>query len=162
MTDSEFTKYKKLLKQFYEEACVAMKISMDHVEWVYESNGNRFESILNGTELEVYEIVDATMITFKHYINENWLKDRVENNDLYDLRYLMYHDARTQYQHLQMYRYETNQICEEPVDIVKLWIDNQKSYKRNDGKDSNIDYHLQPLEIDANAKASASISKGCR
>ncbi|MFT0653177.1 hypothetical protein ACMSD4_12175 [Bacteroides thetaiotaomicron] len=133
---------KKQLEHNFNAAleCLGVKSS---IGIIYEYNPIRFNSNSNAAECNNINL----------YINEAWIDMLIAKNDFYDVKYMMYHEARHIYQEQIIKDYkERGKSCELPA-TIKAWIKNFDNYKRNTGEESVDANADQVVEIDANAFA---------
>lgn len=67
--------------------------------------------------------------------------------------YLMAHEARHVYQHMQILMLLNGKQSIESSSLVMSWMNNFQNYIRNEGGKSVMLYHRQPVEVDADAFA---------
>lgn len=120
--------------------CLGIK---SNIEIVYEYNPERFNSNSNAAECN-----NANL-----YINEAWIDMLIAENDFYDVKYMMYHEARHIYQEKVIKDYKERGKSSELPATIKAWIENFSDYKRNTCEDSIDTNANQVVEIDANAFA---------
>lgn len=134
---------KKQLEHNFNTALECLGIQSSSIRIVYEYNPKRFNSCINAAE---YDSVNL-------YINEAWIDRLIELNDFYDLKYLMYHEARHIYQDCVIKDFKNRGKSSELPATIKAWEENFNNYKRNTGEDSLDVNANQIIEIDANAFA---------
>lgn len=135
---------KKKLREYFEEACNVLGVHHQNIQFVYERIGDKFKTVYNTCETS-----DNSL-----YINEDWISEVLRENDLYDLQYQMYHEARHFYQYMVIADYRVRgRSCELPTRI-KQWEFECENYIRNEGTDETQKANAtQSMEIDANAFA---------
>ena len=138
------SKAKKILEETFKDALAMLELPPFPYTFIYERMGQRFLTMDNAEEVDnVSHIV---------YINEDWANARIKDYS-YDLYYLMAHEARHVYQHMQILLYFKGRTTREPLSLVLSWRDNFQNYIRNEGWGTIKPYHCQPVEVDADAFA---------
>lgn len=137
---------KRKVEMYFKNACKTLNIEFSNYIYVYEPIGSRFATSCNSAEFSGNVL----------YINEDWIKIAIDNDDEYDLEFVMAHEARHQYQQFVINDFYTRgRSCELPS-IINSWIESFQVYKRNEGDElSEIANANQAVEIDANAFAAA-------
>lgn len=141
---------KAQLRAYFDEACEVLRIDGSQYEFQYETIGQRFATVDNAAEMQNYTL----------YINEDWIKNSISEDAEFDLRYILYHEARHIYQHKVIEEFEvTGRSSELPVTILS-WKQEFSTYIRNEGDDDSWQKNIsQSVEIDANAFANAMLIK---
>lgn len=132
------------LREYFEEACAVLGVNHKEIIFAYDHIGERFKTISNTCE------TDGDIL----YINEDWIKEMLNINFLYDLQYQMYHEARHYYQSMVILDYHIRgKSCELPS-TIRQWEAENNNYQRNEGTtETQQRYAAQKIEIDANAFA---------
>ena len=133
---------KRIIENSFRDAMSLLKMSAETIQFQYEPIGGRFKTMENSME------TNPTTV----FVNENWANECILNYQ-FDLFFLPAHEARHQYQKLQIEKFCKGLQTNEDPELIQSWINNNKDYKRNEGPESFPAYITQPVEVDANAFA---------
>lgn len=87
------------------------------------------------------------------YVNEDWLRMIFQTENVTELRRMLYHEFRHQYQFDQVARSQNSDTTLETIETVKSWENEMYDNIRNDNSEKTVDYYLQNVELDAEAFA---------
>lgn len=138
------------MRGYFDEACKVLFIDSSLYEFQYETIGERFATLDNAAEMDGHIL----------HINEDWVRNSINEEAEFDLRYIMYHEVRHIYQHRVIAEFEkTGRSSELPV-IILSWMQDFSVYIRNEGDEDSWQKNIsQSVEIDANAFANAMLLK---
>lgn len=137
---------KVLLRKYFEEACQVLEVDHTQISFAYDHIGARFKTPGNTCE------TDGNVL----YINEDWIKEILRVNFLYDLQYQMYHEARHFYQSMIIADFHARGKSKELPATIRQWEVENADYQRNEGTEETQKANAaQKIEIDANAFAIA-------
>ena len=140
---------KVLLRQFFEEACQVLEVDHTQITFAYDHIGPRFKTPGNTCE------TDGNIL----YINEDWVKEILRIDFLYDLQYQMYHEARHYYQSMIIADFHARGKSKELPATIRQWELENANYQRNEGTEETQKANAaQKIEIDANAFAIAMLN----
>lgn len=140
------------LRRYFEEACGVLKVDSIDISFAYDNIGERFRTTNNSCEIDGKTL----------FINKDWIKECMKINDLYDLQYQMYHEARHLYQKMVIDDFHSRGKSSELPVTIQRWEHEFSNYQRNEGTEETQKANAaQKVEIDANAFAIALLySKG--
>lgn len=87
------------------------------------------------------------------YINSNWLLEMLVTENFTELRRLLYHEFRHQYQIQEVIKLKSKLESNESTQTLKSWEQDIENTIRNDNAGNRTQYFLQTVEIDAEAFA---------
>ena len=140
---------KVLLRQYFEEACSVLEVDHTQISFAYDHIGPRFKTTGNTCE------TDGNIL----YINEDWIKEILRIDFLYDLQYQMYHEVRHFYQSMIIADFHARGKSKELPATIHQWETENANYLRNEGTyETQKANATQMIEIDANAFAIAMLN----
>jgi len=138
-------KAKQIIEESFKQACSLLGLLPLPFTFLYErvGQGHFFNTVI-GAE------IDSAKWTV--YINEDWANFAF-SVDKYDLSFIIAHEVRHLYQNIQINLFTSGKQHKEDNTLIISWMDNCQHYQRNEGGETTMIYHRQPLEVDADAFA---------
>lgn len=138
------------LQEYFDESCKELNVDSSAYVLHIIVDKSRFPSIYNSAEW-----CGRTL-----YINQEWVEFCIQNKVIYDLIFVLSHEARHIYQHNVIADFnKRGKSCELPA-IIKQWEKEFSHYIRNEGDEDSMNKNTsQQVEIDANAFANCILIK---
>lgn len=135
---------KKNIEKIFHDALSVLECLDYSFQIEYLGIGKVFQDNTIGSEISF----DEKLLK----INIDWFNYAMKN-DIYDVYFILGHDARHVYQMKQIASLRSGDKYYENAELIFQWDYEMKHYVRNNDKTSQVIYLEQSIEIDANAFA---------
>ena len=138
-------KAKEIIEETFQKALALLGFPSLPFVFSYERIGDgRFVNTEIGAEIE--------SSNWTLHVNEDWA-NLAFDQDPFDLSFITSHEVRHFYQSVQINLFRNGKKIKEDRRLIISWINNNQHYQRNNGGDTTVAYHRQPVEVDADAFA---------